>query len=399
MTSPTATPRPREATVLAHPRFDSAVVLSPFFWNFRDDIPGTTHYIAKELARQYPTLLVEPIPQWNPSSEQFRYGRLARAVTGPRTTKISEHFSVFHRGASPGARIGAIRDWDLRRNARALRRTLRELGFRNTLLWHSFPYWSEPLVEAIEYRAMVYQCLDFTSREEEQRLNTRAQAVFCVSETLVDKHRSLNPNVAQLPNGVDIALFNPTTARTRPRPSDLPAGKRMIGFLGVINYHLDIELLVEVATAFPDDLVVIVGKLATNETAPRDRQQSAFRTLQGLPNVRILGFKARADLPAYLDAFDVCLIPFLQNPFNREADPLKFYEYFALGKAVVSTPVPVAERYAHLCQVAASRPEFLAGIDRVLRAGDTGPDREARLTVARSHSWEALLSGALRRLQ
>ena len=105
-----------------------------------------------------------------------------------------------------------------------------------------------------------------------------------------------------------------------------------------------------------------------------------------------------ADLPRYLHAFDVCLIPFLQNQFNYDCDPLKFYQYTAMGKPVVSTPVRVADRYSDVCFVARTAEEFVTAIATAVAESDR-PDRlAARLAVARRHGWGNLVEEAVRTL-
>lgn len=373
--------------------FDSVLMLSPFFWNFRDDMWQTTHNVARVFATLAPTVLVEPPVQWNPRSAEFRFYRLLHGLGGERTRVPEANLTVFHRRGLPMGRVEFVRVFDLARNARSLRNLLKRSGFQNTLLWHSFPYWSEPIIEPVDYKVFAYHCLDHSTREEEARLILRADALFCVSQTLVDKHRAVNPNTFLLPNGVDLTLFDRACAAASPRPADLPKKGRVIGFLGYVNYHVDIELLVKVARAFPNDTVVLVGRVPRAQTVPQDRQLKALKVLRTLPNVRILGFKPTSEVPLYIDAFDVCLIPFLRNQFNLECDPLKFYQYMAMGKPVVATPVEAAKRYHRVCYLAESHEEFIAQISRGLQE-DNSEKQQARVAVAQAHSWQTLVTQA-----
>lgn len=379
-------------------QFDSAVILSPFFWNFRDDMWQTTHHIAREFARLVPTLVVEPPAQWNPSSAEFRVHRVLRALGGSRTRSPQPGLTVFHRRTLPFGRFEVVRDFDLTRNARSLRDVLKKLGLRRSLLWHSFPYWSGPLLEAADHTALVYHCLDQSAREEEKELVQHADAVFCVSETLVEQHRALNSHTYLLPNGVDLTLFDACRASHGPRPADLPASGVVLGFLGYVNYHLDVELLVQVAEAFPAVCLAVVGRVPTSDTAPQGKQRQALEKLGSLPNVRILGFKPTHELPRYLQAFDVCLLPFLRNVFNQACDPLKFYQYLAMGKPIVATPVLVAERYRDVCYVSYSSEEFVANVARALEEGSSKALRQARLDLAKAHSWGSLVAQTCTRL-
>ena len=389
--APARMPREQRKTIAP---IDAAVILSPFFWNFRDDMWQTTHHVARALASRVPTLLVEPPAQWNPSSAEFRLHRIAAGLLSPRVEPADRNLSVFRRRGFPLGRIQQLSRLQTGWNAAALAEYVRNMGWRNTLLWHSFPYESEPLMEAIGSDLFVYHCLDNSPRLEERRIVERSDLVFGVSQTLVDKLRQWNRRAFLLPNGVDLDLFNPQQAACARRPAGLPKRGRIIGFLGYVNYHVDLELLVKLARTFPRDTIVLVGRVPTGHTAPVGRQRAALATLESLANVRILGFKPTAQLPAYLHAFDLCLIPFLRNPFNQQCDPLKFYQYLAMGKPIVSTPVTVAQMHRDICRVAETHEEFIDAVAASLAHPDSASKLHIRRAVAREHSWPALVDKA-----
>src|SRR5262249_32861382 len=101
--------------------FESAVIISPFFWNFRDDMWQTTHNVALQFARRFPTILVEPPAPWNGTSEQFRVGRLANSLCGRRVREAAPNLLVFGRRSLPAGRFDVVRRLDHRRNIQALR--------------------------------------------------------------------------------------------------------------------------------------------------------------------------------------------------------------------------------------------------------------------------------------
>lgn len=374
---------------------DRAVVLSPFFWNFRDDMWQTTHHVARALAKRIPTLFVEPPVQWHPRSEQFRLHRILTSRFGRRIETAEPGLEVFHRRGFPFGRFESLRNFQGKRTAATLGRYLQKTApTGTTILWHSFPYWSEPLVESIRREVFVYHCLDHSPRDEERRLVQRADVVFCVSQAIVDKYKRLNRNVFLLPNGVDLDVFDPQRASRCRRPRDLPQRGRILGFVGYVNCHADLELIAQVAKAYPQHEIVLIGRVAKGRAGPQARQREALDELKRLRNVRFLGFRSRGELPAYLHAFDVCLIPLLRNRFNQERDPMKFYQYMAMGKPVVTTPVPAARRYSRACYPAETRDEFVAAVGEALARGSNEDERAARRAIARQHSWTALVGRA-----
>ena len=49
------------------------------------------------------------------------------------------------------------------------------------------------------------------------------------------------------------------------------------------------------------------------------------------------GSKTYEAIPPCIDLFDVALIPFKISDLSDATDPIKLYEYFALGKPVVAS--------------------------------------------------------------
>ena len=56
--------------------------------------------------------------------------------------------------------------------------------------------------------------------------------------------------------------------------------------------------------------------------------------------MRWLGPKPYDELPRYVAAFDVGIIPYAANSYTPSCFPLKLYEYLAAGKPVVASGLP-----------------------------------------------------------
>lgn len=380
---------------MSRSRFDGVVIISPFAWPGPSDMWQATHHIARGFARRYPTLVVEPPVQWNPASEVFDPRRLRTAVIGLPIRPVADGLLLFRRRGLPLGRFGAVRDFDLGRNATLLRQELARLGFRRTLLWHSFPYRTTELVDAVSPAVFAYHCLDHSARDEEQRLVERADAVFAVSDALVARLRGWNPRTFLLPNGVDLPSFSPEGPDVTSRPPDLPTKGRLLGFVGSINCHLDIESLLRLAQAFPRDSLVLLGRIMKNESRPGLAQAKALATLMRQPNVHFLGFKPASRLGAYLAAFDVCLNPLLPDPFNAGRDPMKFYQYLAMGKPIVTSPTSTTASHADLCYVCDSPEAVVARTVEALSEDHVAMSARRRGAASR-HDWDARVEDACR---
>ena len=79
-------------------------------------------------------------------------------------------------------------------------------------------------------------------------------------------------------------------------------------------------------------------------------------------------------------------IPFVVNELTRNVNPIKLREYLAAGRAVVSTPLPEAARYAPHVATAGTAGEFVAACERAM-AEDSAARRSARAAAVADEGW------------
>ena len=153
--------------------------------------------------------------------------------------------------------------------------------------------------------------------------------------------------------------------------------------IGVHDERLDEEAIEAIALADPAWQVVLVGPV-------REGDVDEAR-LRALPNVHLLGGKALAELPAYLKALDVALIPYKLNELSRNIFPLKLFEYLAGGVPVVSAALPELAPYADMVALAARPQDYPALVSRAL-ADLAGPGaaaaRDERTRLAADNTWD-----------
>jgi UDP-galactopyranose mutase len=179
---------------------------------------------------------------------------------------------------------------------------------------------------------------------------------------------------------VDIEHFGRARI-TQPDPADqrdIPHPR--IGYAGVVDERLDLDLLAQVAAARPDWHLVIVGPTAKidPEALPR------------AANIHYLGGKKYEDLPSYLAGWDAAILPFAHNESTRFISPTKTPEYLAAGRPVVSTSIrDVVRPYGMkgLARIADTPAEFVAAIDAALADDATALLRDADAFLTQT-SWD-----------
>src|SRR5947209_11738582 len=264
--------------------------------------------------------------------------------------------------------------------APTIRRDLIGLGMRAPILVAGLPHVVD-LVPFLPRQALVYHCADDyahvrgfpeTLPETEADLCRWADLVITTSETLCRDRRRWNPNTHWVPNGADVEHF----AQHAPPAAELrDLARPVIGFVGGLSQWVDVQLLRELSLARPDWTFALVGPVSID-----------LSPIRSLPNVKILGPRPYSDLPAYLSAMDVGLIPFQQDPVTYHADPIKAYEYLASGLPVVATDLPALRRLDHVVRLADSTRAFLDQIQAALVEGRDVRSDERRAEAGR-HSW------------
>lgn len=217
----------------------------------------------------------------------------------------------------------------------------------------------------VDASAVVYDCMDELSGFRfappelaalEEELIQAADVVFTGGTRLYEARRHRHDNLHCFPSSVDAAHF--AKARTAlPDPTDqhsIPHPR--LGFYGVIDERIDLQLLASVADARPDWNLVLVGPVVKIDKSDLPRR----------PNIHYLGQKGYDDLPAYLAGWDAALMPFADNEATAFISPTKTPEYLAAGRPVVSTPVPdVVRHYGALLGVSLGRlpKDFIQGCE------------------------------------
>ncbi len=200
----------------------------------------------------------------------------------------------------------------------------------------------------------------------------RADLLLASARLLRDEleRRSGRP-ATLLPNAVDLRLFDPGPSREI--PADLRRGRPTIGYVGALwGTWVDLDLVAAVAARLPEAVIDLVGPVGD-------------RRLPVAANIAALGPKPQFEVPAYLRAIDVAIVPFAPGRLTAAVSPLKAFEYLAMHKPVVATPLPDLEGVpgVHLADGAEG---FAAAITRAVR--EPFPTAEVDAFLAR-HTWSA----------
>ena len=256
------------------------------------------------------------------------------------------------------------------------------------VLWYYTPMALE-FTAHLKPEAIVYDCMDELSgfanapvelREREDELMQRANIVFTGGQSLFEAKRHAHSNIHAFPSSVDVDHFAEARRITSDPADQAAIPHPRLGFFGVIDERMDLELLAGVAKARPDWHLVMLGPVVKIDPS----------TLPSLPNIHYLGSKAYQELPHYIAGWDVALLPFARNEATRFISPTKTPEYMAAGKPVVSTSIrDVVRPYGQqgLVRIADTVDEFVAACAAALVEDPTVRVRDHDVFL-RQTSWD-----------
>jgi UDP-galactopyranose mutase len=248
-----------------------------------------------------------------------------------------------------------------------------------------------PLAAGLKPRVIVYDVMDELSAflnaparllEREEELFRLADIVFTGGPSLYRAKRGRHANVHCFPSSVDAAHFGRARRRLADPPDQASIAHPRLGFFGVIDERMDLDLLDEAAHSRPEWQFVLLGPVVKIDEASLPRR----------PNLHYLGQKQYPELPGYLANWEACLLPFARNRATRFISPTKTLEYMAAGKPIASTPiVDVVEPYGEIVYAGETPREFVEACERALAApAAEREERAARMrTVLAGTSWDA----------
>jgi glycosyltransferase involved in cell wall biosynthesis len=248
-----------------------------------------------------------------------------------------------------------------------LKQLLTQHALLDYVLWYYTPM-ALNFTRELKPATVIYDCMDELSafrnappglRAAEKELFERANLVLTGGQTLFESKRNQHASCHCFPSSIDREFF----AKAREIRTDTPAQAQIprprLGYCGVIDERVDLDLIAQVAGNHPHWQIVMLGPVVKVSESELPRSS----------NIHYLGAKEYRHLPEYLAGWDVGILPFALNESTRFISPTKTPEYLAAGLPVVSTPITdVVEPYGRLglVEIADSPAAFAAAVQAAI---------------------------------
>lgn len=187
-------------------------------------------------------------------------------------------------------------------------------------------------------------------------------------------------------NGVDTNLFrNYGNAK-----EELGLDGFIIGYVGVLREWVDLEPVFGALKDLDAEIkMVVVGKEGGFNENVRLAKKCGVSD-----RVTFTGMVPYSQVPKYISAIDVCLIPFKKSRISESALPLKLFEYMACGKPVISTELPGIKNVAgEKVMYATNEKEYKERIAELYKNEELRHEmgKSGREFVAENYNWEKIV--------
>lgn len=348
---------PTQPVVADHLGYEM-IVFSHLRWDFVYQRP---QHLISRISNSYKTLFIEePVPPGEYDTIGFDL------------EVISKNLTVLK------PRVDSIDD---------IRLILNRLHINQSkLVWFYSPSFL-PLLDTISADAIIYDCMDELSlfkgapenlRKQEQKLLAMADLVLTGGVSLFESKSRFSDAIHCFPSSVDFPHFA-SAQNSIPIPPDMKNIKKpVIGYIGVIDERIEMNLLLESAKLLPEYDFVMIGPLA----------KITENDLAKAENIHYLGMKDYDDLPNYLKAFHIAMMPFALNDSTRLISPTKTLEYMAAGKPIISTGIrDVVRQYAYCIPIVNSAETFKNAVKN-MESSDQNKRMEDYREVLEKTSWD-----------
>lgn len=222
--------------------------------------------------------------------------------------------------------------------------------------------------------------------EQEGEITHRAEHAFFVSHALANRA----VREYGLPPGKVSVSMNATDERFLGAAGELPGRppittgnltRPVVGVVGGVNGRLDWGLLKAVAQLPEVGTLLFIGPVA-----PYLINDEAFLHVRQHRKSVFVGARPHKELPSWMRALDVALIPYAPSSINHFCSPMRLFDHLAAGRPIVATNASdQVQRFVDWVKCADNSDFFLeqVGFWCVAKVST----REAQVRAASRHLW------------
>lgn len=277
--------------------------------------------------------------------------------------------------------------------------TIHYRNISNIILWifHPKNLWIYELIRLwICFRIIsIYDCMDYFVEDKgvvskdlvqaEKRLVRNVDIVIAVSHKLLKWLSMERPDTKLVHQGFILPIGKIEAKKMFINRLNKP----VIGYVGGINNRIDYHLLIELASSNTQWSFVLWGPIQEKLFVNDQIKFQELCKLMNFPNVTLGVSNNYVETLEIIKHFDVGIIPYdLTTYFNQYCNPLKLYEYFFMGKPVVSSNIDEVVHYEQFVEIASTTADWDLALRKQLRKDWSDVIQISQRSIAVTYSWE-----------
>jgi glycosyltransferase involved in cell wall biosynthesis len=239
-----------------------------------------------------------------------------------------------------------------------------------------------------------HRSMRVVAKQVERRNMRYADSILVINKGLKDyvvKMGGDPHNVSIIPAGVDLVEFHPSVSGSAIRLAHGVGGDDTLLFF--MGHLYSFSGLKEVAEALRSSetshlKLMIIGDGGIYSELLKMSAESDLRD-----KMIVVGKVPFSEVPQYIAAADICLLPAYKNKTMENIVPIKIYEYLAMGKPVIATRLPgIVKEFgvdSGICYIDRAE-DAVKKAQELITTGKLGTEGEKARRTVEGHDWDVI---------
>ena len=224
--------------------------------------------------------------------------------------------------------------------------------------------------------------------KSERLLLQKVEIVIAASQKLLQRLKIQRPDAKYVDPGFIIPDKKVCVRNIGLKPNDV-----VIGYVGGVNNRLDYRLLLNLSKTYQDWKFVLWGPIQNTLFEDDAKTYQLLQKLLKQNNVITGKSSSYEETLGVIANFSVAIIPYdTNNAFNQYCNPIKLYEYFYMGKPVVSSNIQEVTYYNRFVVIANSTAEWKLALEKQINNKLSKATKQDQKQISLANSWKNRIS-------
>jgi len=365
--------------------------LSPVDWFWIKQRP---QHMCEKLSKNYKVSFFS-IKSWTGNEMLKNSHTENQSISESSTFKINENLTIIRKNLFPfQGSLSFIKNLNVQLYTKYIHSLDAKENFEIIIMTHPNDF---NIVSSLKLKnkVLIYDCMDnyknFSGNNFDETVNneinlTKISDLIIVSsddlfKEIIKYDENYQSKTIIINNGVDMQTFD--LSKYNQITNITISNKKKIGYIGTISEWLDLELIKNFALKHKNVEFYLYGPI------DKSVDVNSYKTMQ---NIFFEGVKPYSSLPSILSEIDIAIMPFKVTDLIKSVNPVKIYEYLAMGKPVLAVHYPEMIKFGDLIETYDSALDFEEILLRMLTVEHNVNDINRKVEFARMNSWDERIS-------